>query len=62
MDRPMAIRLILSALLIIAYLVVAALEFHVNVVAPLIVLGLVGVLFFPTGARKSTHTDTTQVN
>lgn len=43
----MLIKLGVAALLILAYVVVAALELATNILAPIIVVGIAAVLFIP---------------
>lgn len=48
----MLIRLILVALLIIFYVFVAAFDLSREYVAPVIVLGVAAIVFFPSGSKK----------
>ena len=51
MDRTLLIRLGLTALLILAYVVVAALEISTGLIAPIIVIAIALILFVPMGRK-----------
>lgn len=52
MDKNLLIRLGLTALLILAYVVVAALDVSRETVAPIIVIAIALILFVPLGKKK----------
>lgn len=52
MDRRTLIKLIAVAVLVFGYIVIAAFGFHQEIIAPLIVVGVVAVLFLPFRSRK----------
>lgn len=54
MDRRTLIKLILVAGLVLGYIVIAAFGFHQEIIAPIIVVGIVAVLFVPFGSGKAT--------
>lgn len=57
MDRTAVTRIALVALLIVAYVVVAALELNRNVLAPIIVAAIALVLFLPARRRKDENAE-----
>ncbi|ANE04422.1 hypothetical protein [Corynebacterium crudilactis] len=52
MNKAMLIRLLIVALLIVFYVIVAALDLSREIFAPIIVLGVAAVIFFPFGLKK----------
>ncbi|MHA2789376.1 hypothetical protein ACXZ66_09550 [Corynebacterium sp. S7] len=52
MDKVLATRLTLSVAIIIGYLVVASLNFHVGTLSPILMLALVLVLFVPVRNKQ----------
>ncbi|WP_018297099.1 hypothetical protein [Corynebacterium lubricantis] len=60
MDKVLATRLALSVAIIIGYLVIAGLSFHVTTLSPILMLALILVLFVPVGKKKATKQDSAQ--
>lgn len=52
MDRRTLTKLIAVAVLVLGYIVIAAFGFHQDIIAPLIVVGVVVVLFVPFRSKK----------
>lgn len=52
MDRYSLFKLLAICLLVIGYVFIAALEFHREAIAPVIVLAVAAVLFFPLGRSQ----------
>ncbi|WIM66989.1 hypothetical protein QP027_07580 [Corynebacterium breve] len=52
MDRSIAIRIGLVTVLIVAYIAAAAVDFHRQTVAPIIVIAIAVVMFFPRPKTK----------
>lgn len=52
MDRRTLTKLISVAVLVFGYIVISAFGFHQEVIAPLIVVGVVVVLFLPVRSKK----------
>lgn len=55
MDRRTLTKLIAVAVLVFGYIVIAAFGFHQGIIAPLIVVGIVVVLFVPFRSKQPTE-------
>lgn len=52
MNKFMRIRLLIVAILIVIYVIVAALDMSREIVAPFIIIGVAAAVFVPRGSKK----------
>lgn len=57
MNKFMRIRLLIVAILIVIYVVVAALDLSREVIAPIIIVGVAAAVFVPQGSKNKDATD-----
>ncbi|OKX81141.1 hypothetical protein [Corynebacterium glutamicum] len=57
MNKFVRIRLLIVAILIVIYVVVAALDLSREVIAPFIIVGVAAAVFVPRGSKKKDATD-----
>lgn len=57
MNKFMRIRLLIVAILIVLYVIVAALDLSREIVAPFIIVGVAAVVFVPWGSKKKQSAD-----
>ncbi|BAU96516.1 hypothetical protein N24_2254 [Corynebacterium suranareeae] len=57
MNKVMRIRLLIVALLIVFYVVVAALDWSREVIAPIILIAVALAIFVPIGSKQSAKQD-----
>lgn len=57
MNKFMRIRLLIVAILIVLYVIVAALDLSREIVAPFIIVGVAAAVFVPWGSKKNQSAD-----
>ncbi|AGT05920.1 putative secreted or membrane protein [Corynebacterium glutamicum MB001] len=57
MNKFMRIRLLIVAILIVLYVIVAALDLSREIVAPFIIVGVAAAVFVPRGSKKKQSAD-----
>ena len=57
MNKFMRIRLLIVAILIVLYVIVAALDLLREIVAPFIIVGVAAAVFVPRGSKKKQSAD-----
>ncbi|QYR16764.1 hypothetical protein JJQ73_10140 [Corynebacterium glutamicum] len=57
MNKFMRIRLLIVAILIVLYVIVAALDLSREIVAPFIIVGVAVAVFVPRGSKKKQSAD-----